>query len=222
MLLETQSRPLLFPNQPETEFTPPSLRALDRAPVFRFKARDPRDADLFAHFTTSNGLEAIAEGEIRAAIFGILTSRWPPETFAEQYPQLSELWGRIDRGEMLAPAEQGAVRDLVDRCREVSPHLNWLISRNDQFRREAPTFALAFTLKGWRNLETPFVLQAGYLSWDALGPLVDELHAIEEAAAATSIAGVVPGLALMELAAHAISFVTGSSEQPLDPVGEAA
>lgn len=212
-----------------SSWSPPSLAHLDQPPVFQFKAREPRDEARFYHFVRRNGLYPVPEADIRAEIVKVLRASWSPKTFAAEHPRLLKLWAAVDRGEDLSTEDAAAVGELEVRCATISRRLALLVERRDRFKAEAPGYALAFFLRGWEGVDAPFMREGATVMMACLVVLKGKLQKLEEQAAAAGVPGVVPGLAITELALHALGLLAPVddddqvvAEADPEPVGEAA
>lgn len=181
------------------EFTPDSLKNLIDPPVFRLRAPDER---LMRRYNQMLGDENL-----------ILYS--DKQFDAEKRLAIAELWG--DEGQAIidkyatirAKAEQKIALEKAEMewIDELDEQLfdNWrplarMRRKNDEWFEYAPRYAIATIVRGWKNLDAPFQLEAGYLKTEAVRKVANALAAIEEKAREEKIEGVgVNGTAFLQL-----------------------
>lgn len=184
-------------------YTPPSLENVIPKPMFRFRAPNPKDQRKFNHLCTLDGLQMFMPDVVRNHVKAVLQENWTSEVFQREVSRLDSIWAQMDQGIELTREDTIALAELSMRTREISPLLRRMEAENARFAEEAPMIALRMYLCGWRNLETPFELEAGMLSEQRLTEVLREVNRLEEQAYADKVVGVVPGMAAMQMATHA-------------------
>lgn len=195
------------------DFTPNSLVNVAPKPVFRFRAATEKDTQRYSYALDVEGLERFTEEQVRGEVLRVLRKEWTEDTFNRESQRLETAWALMDQKLPLDPDEQAAILKLTVDCMEVSPTLRMMNAKNKRFNNEAPALALGLFLAGWKNLETPFRLEAGQVPYGTLSALRKEIFALEERAAADKVEGVNPGLAFMELSLHAFSLMSLTKDE---------
>ena len=202
--------------------TPTSLANLATPPVFLLRPATVRDERAFRRALQLEGLTRHEPAEVRVEIKRGLQSKWSPDEFQSGWAVLKEFWEGGDRlaampletdeqkaefeaakAELddIAPAAELLMTALAD----VWPPLRRIVADNSDFDESFHSVAIGMFVVGWKNVDLPYSRQADQVPLDTIYALRKKLVAIENAAIADKVEGVVPGLAYIQLANHVLA-----------------
>lgn len=207
----TSSIPLS--REEEHVFTPRSLENVVPKPIFRFRPATVRDQKRFGHLLALDGLRLFPNEAIRAAMLRVLEENWSKDVFERERKRLMNIWEKIDQDITVDPKEQEALAELTVRCVECSPLLRQMDADNRRFGDEAPGVALSMFVAGWKNVDAPFALEAGRVSYESLFELQKAIKVLETRAKDEKVEGVNPGLAYVELGIHAFNLLNLNQDE---------
>ena len=212
-------------------FTPSSLANLATPPVFLLRPATERDDRAFRRALQIEGLTRHEPSEVRLEIKRGLQAKWSPDEFEQGWAILNEFWEGGDRLaampldtddqkaefeaakaelDALAPAAEHLMTTLAD----VWPPLRRIVADNSDFDSDFHSVAIGMFVAGWKNIDTPFSRKADQVPLNTIFALRKELLAIETAAIADKVEGVMPGLAYIQLANRVLETMNiGSSAE---------
>lgn len=194
-------------------FTPDSLKNIVPTPLFRFRPPTIRDRNRFWHLLERNGIAIHQDDEVRAEMLRVVDANWSPEQAEPQKSLLLTFWAKLeqqrpDQPRTYTDEELNAYEAFAAELARISPVLAAWKADNNLFHKEAPYYALQMFLVGWSNIDVPFAIEGGLVSFEKLADLANAIVAVETKAEADKVEGVFPGFGFLQLSGHAFSLLT--------------
>ena len=189
------------------EFTPASLINVPDAPVFRLRAPDERNMRRYQQMCEDRNLLLVTQRAIDAVTEAGITQLYSEEEASEIISRYRTLRAQEEQKIEVSAADEKWLALLDETIRQnyedsdtgVKP-LAVLYRKQNQYWRETPELIISTMVVGWKNLDLPFRLDAGYLKIVDVTKLSEKLIEIEESAKQQEVEGVsLTGIAVMEL-----------------------
>jgi hypothetical protein len=174
-------------------FTPPCLEQIDPVPTLTIRTATNREKRMLRRLHMEAGLRRHGIEAIRAEVLRGLETQWSAEAFAGHKPTIEGYWRAgddyalqkaddpdlvFDFDEEVAAAVDQLTRDVADAW----PPLRRMLADNSECDDLAPVLTAAVMIERWTGIDTPRVIERGYLTMDCAEALRDELEAMERRA----------------------------------------
>jgi hypothetical protein len=179
-------------DRPETiSFTPPSLAALEPAPVFTLRAAAWQEKRQFRRLVYQIGLRNHDVPALRTAVLAGLKAEWTPEAYAEHAPLIEDYWRATDAFAARAASDraavwaydaelEAAVVAITAKVADTHEPLRRLLADNMEFGELSPVVIVAIMVAGWTAVDHKWELEAGHLPIDCASGLRDRLTTLDE------------------------------------------
>jgi hypothetical protein len=197
------------------DFTPESLKNLgDAAPKFRFRAVTERHVRRYRALCVDDGLTYNTDSTLFAEQIEAVETLWSSET---AQPMISKMRLIAENAKQDIPNSDDDAKwskALAEQLMENWPRLRVMKRQNIEFMEYSPRYALSAFLQGWKGIDVPFRLDAGFVPVDDIPKIGRALQKIEESAIADKIEGVgflhkgetLAGMAYFELGSYALGL----------------
>jgi hypothetical protein len=203
------------------EFTPASLINVPDAPVFRLRAPDERNMRRYNMLVQDDNLRMYSTDEFTSEKEVAIKALWSAEdaqSILGRFRNMIECEKQnIDLSDEDIDWRYGK-EGLEERLLENHRPLAVMKRKTNEYFEYSPRYAIGTILKGWKNLDMPFRLEAGYMKTADVATLAKHLIAIEEKAIADKVEGVgLTGTAFLELWIACVdrTRLTGDEEKNL-------
>ncbi len=172
------------------DFTPDSLKDIERAPVFVLRASTSREKRYHRRLLLEQGIRYHDREDVRAEVLNGLKELWDADAFAEHGPIIKALWtarddfeqqdaDAIKKGEprlvwSYDPEIETAVDELVRKVSQEWRPLRSMIADNADYGSMAAPLLVVVTLKRFTGLDVRLRTERGYFT-------IETVEAIEEA-----------------------------------------
>lgn len=197
------------------EFTPDSLKNIPDAPVFRLRAATERHLRHFRNLRDDEGLEHFTDDDFNDERRLAISRLWTEEDGLPLRQRLDTIIEMAKQDVTITDADLEWFDSFNEKLFEEWPRLRVMLRKNKENAEYGARFVTSTFVMGWRNLDVPFRLDAGYLPPDDIPKLARALEKIERKAIDEKVEGVglargddvVPGLAYFELYAKCSSLL---------------
>lgn len=199
-------------------YTPESLINLPNPPSFRLRAPDERTERRFRRMMTEEGVTAHTVSEFIAeqdAAISILFDEESARPLLEKFRSVRAL---LDQGSELSDEDAKWFSELESRLWDNHKPLRVIRADNEDFEIVLRSFTVATIVKGWKDFDLPFALDAGFIPVLTVPKIAKQLSQIETQAANDKIDGIgAPGTAFLELISRCLvqSRLTETEEKNL-------
>ena len=200
------------------EFTPASLINVPDAPVFRLRAPDERNMRRYNTLVQDDNLRTYSADDFAAEKEVAIKALWSAEDAQPILDRFRSIDQCVKQKIDLSDEDVAWSAELDDTLFENHRPLAVMRRKTNDYFEYSPRYAIGTILKGWKNLDMPFRLEAGYMKTADVATLAKHLIAIEEKAIADKVEGVgLTGTAFLELwiACMDRTRLTGDEEKNL-------